>query len=248
MRKMLFFARRNQKEMLRDPISVFFGVLFPVILLLLLTIIDRSLPAEAQMDLFRAEKLAPGIAVFSLSFISLFAAMLIAKDRGSSFLLRLYTSPMRGRDFILGYLLPLLPMALVQMVVCYAASLALGLHLTWNILLAVAVSLPVAAVYIALGMLCGTLLSEKAVGGVCGALLTNVSAWLSGIWFSLDLIGGAFRRIAYLLPFANAVDAARSALAGDLGAVWGRLWIVLAWAVGLLVAAVAVFARKMKVK
>ena len=102
MRKMLFFARRNQKEMLRDPISLFFGVLFPVILLLLLTVIDRSLPAEAQMDLFRANKLAPGITVFSLSFISLFAAMLIAKDRGSSFLLRLYTSPMRSRDFILG--------------------------------------------------------------------------------------------------------------------------------------------------
>lgn len=248
MRKMLFFARRNRKEMLRDPISLFFGVLFPVILLLLLTVIDRSLPAEAQMDLFRANKLAPGIAVFSLSFISLFAAMLIAKDRGSSFLLRLYTSPLRSRDFILGYLLPLLPMALAQMLVCYAASLALGLRLTWNILLAVAVSLPVAAVYIALGMLCGTLLSEKAVGGVCGALLTNVSAWLSGIWFSLDLIGGAFRTVAYLLPFANAVDAARSALAGDMGAAWGSLRVVLLWAVGLLIAAVAVFARKMKIK
>ena len=97
MRKMLCFARRNRKEMLRDPLSLFFGIIFPIILLLLLTVIDRSLPAEAQMDLFHAEKLAPGIAVFSLSFIALFAAMLISKDRGSSFLLRLYTSPLTGR-------------------------------------------------------------------------------------------------------------------------------------------------------
>ena len=248
MRKMLFFARRNQKEMLRDPISVFFGVLFPVILLLLLTIIDRSLPAEAQMDLFRAEKLAPGIAVFSLSFIALFAAMLISKDRGSSFLLRLYTSPLTGRDFILGYLMPLLPMALAQMTACYAAALALGLHFTVNIISAIAVSLPIAAVNIALGMLCGTLLSEKAVGGICGALLTNLSAWLSGIWFSLDLIGGAFKKLAYLLPFANAVDAARAALTGDFGAIWGKLWIVLAWALVLLLTAIAVFARKMRLR
>ena len=243
MKRMLCFARRNQKELLRDPLSLFFGILFPIILLLLLTVIDRSLPAEAQMDLFHAEKLAPGIAVFSLSFIALFAAMLIAKDRGSSFLLRL-----TGKDFILGYLLPLLPMALVQMLACFAASLVLGLHFTCNILLAVAVCLPIAAVNIAIGMLCGTLLSEKAVGGVCGALLTNLSAWLSGIWFSLDLIGGAFREIAYLLPFANAVDAARAALTGNYGAIWGNLRVVLLWAFVLLLSAIAVFAKKMKLK
>lgn len=248
MRGMLCFARRNRKEIIRDPISVFFGVIFPILLLLLLTVIDRSLPDEAQMVLFRPATLAPGIAVFSLSFIALFAAMLIAKDRGSSFILRLYTSPLTGRDFILGYLLPLLPLALVQMLACYAAALVLGLHFTWNIFLAMAVSLPIALVHIAIGMLCGMLLSEKAVGGICGALLTNVSAWLSGIWFSLDLIGGAFRKIAYLLPFANAVDAGRAALAGDYGALWGTLWIVLAWALVLLLTAIAVFARKMKIK
>ena len=246
--KLLCFARRNQKEMLRDPLSLFFGVVFPIILLLLLTVIDRSLPAEAQMDLFHAERLAPGIAVFSLSFIALFAAMLIAKDRGSSFILRLYTSPLTGRDFILGYLLPLLPMALAQLTACFAAALVLGLPFSWKILLAIAVSLPIATVNIALGMLCGTLLSEKAVGGICGALLTNVSAWLSGIWFPLDLIGGAFKKIAYCLPFANAVDAARAALAGDFGAIMGRLWIVLAWAGGLLLIAILVFTRKMKIK
>lgn len=246
--KLLCFARRNQKEMLRDPLSLFFGVAFPIILLFLLTVIDRSLPAEAQMDLFHAEKLAPGIAVFSLSFIALFAAMLIAKDRGSSFILRLYTSPLTGRDFILGYLLPLLPMALAQLTACFAAALVLGLPFSWKILLAIAVSLPIAAVNIAIGMLCGTLLSEKAVGGICGALLTNVSAWLSGIWFSLDLIGGAFKKIAYCLPFANAVDAARTALTGDFGAIMGRLWIVLAWAGGLLLIAIFVFTQKMKIK
>ena len=94
-------------------------------------------------------------------------------------------------------------------------------------------------------LLCGTLLPEKAVGGMCGALLTNVSAWLSGIWFSLDLGGKVFRRIAYALPFANAVDAARAALAGDWGGMFPQLWIVLAWAFGLLTAAIVIFRRKM---
>lgn len=139
----------------------------------------------------------------------------------------------------------MLPMALAQTLVCLLAAIPLGLPVSWRILACTAVNVPIALVNLALGMLCGTLLPEKAVGGMCGALLTNVSAWLSGIWFSLDLGGKVFRRIAYALPFANAVDAARAALAGDRGGMFPQLWIVLAWAFGLLTAAIVIFRRKM---
>ncbi len=248
MSKILCFAKRNTKEIIRDPISAFFGILFPVILLLLLSLINRSIPKEAEMRLFDIETLAPGIAVFSLSFLALFSAMLISKDRGSSFILRLYTSPLSGSGFILGYLLPLLPMALGQLAVCYAAALLLGLDFSGNILLAWAVSLPVGVVNIALGMIFGTLLNEKAVGGICGALLTNLSAWLSGIWFSLDMVGGIFKKIAYILPFANAVDAARAALEGSWSAAGEKLLPVLLWAAVLLAIAIFLFRRKMKAR
>lgn len=248
MRRTLFFAGRNAREILRDPISLFFGAGFPLILLLLLSFINRSIPAEANMTLFQIEQLAPGVAVFGLSFLALFTALLIAKDRGASFMARLFTSPLTGAGFILGYLLPLLPIALAQSLLCLLAALPLGLAASPRLLLCAAVNLPVGLVHIALGMLCGSLFNEKAVGGVCGALLTNVSAWLSGTWFSLDLVGGAFKTAAYALPFANAVDAGRAALAGDYGRIMPHLWIVLAWALGLLLLAVAVFARKMKAK
>lgn len=248
MKKTLFFARRNWLEMRRDPISLFFGVAFPLILLLLLSLINRSIPAEAQMHLFEIENLAPGIAVFSLSFLTLFSAMLISKDRTSAFVLRLYCSPLSGSGFIVGYVLPLLPMAAAQMAVCFLAAVVMGLTVSWNILLCIAVSLPIMVFYIAVGLLCGTLLSEKAVGGACGALLTNVSAWLSGTWFSLDLIGGGFRKVAYCLPFANAVDAARAALAGRTGEIGKNLWIVLAWAFAAMFLAVVIFAQRRKAK
>ena len=227
MRRMRFFASRNAREILRDPISIGFGIAFPILLLLLLSFLNRHIPAEAHMTLFEPEQLAPGVSVFSLSFLALFS------------------SPLTGRDFILGYLLPMLPMALAQTLVCLLAAIPLGLPVSWRILACTAVNVPIALVNLALGMLCGTLLPEKAVGGMCGALLTNVSAWLSGIWFSLDLGGKVFRRIAYALPFANAVDAARAALAGDWGGMFPQLWIVLAWAFGLLTAAIVIFRRKM---
>lgn len=247
MKRSVCFGGRNAKEMLRDPISLFFGLLFPIILLVLLSVINSSIPAEAGMDLFAVEKLAPGIGVFSLSFIALFSAMLISRDRGSSFMLRLCTSPMRGSDFVLGYLLPLIPMGLCQVLVCFLASLPMGLAFSANILLSILSMLPILVVNIAIGIICGTCLSEKAVGGICGALLTNVSAWLSGVWFPLDLVSG-LREVAAVLPFANAVDAARLALAGDLSGCMGKLWVVCLWAAGLLAVAIVLFARKMQAK
>ena len=191
MRRMRFFASRNAREILRDPISVGFGVAFPILLLLLLSFLNRHIPAEAHMTLFEPEQLAPGVSVFSLSFLALFSALLLSRDRSSALILRLYASPLTGRDFILGYLLPMLPMALAQTLVCLLAAIPLGLPVSWRILACTAVNVPIALVNLALGMLCGTLLPEKAVGGMCGALLTNVSAWLSGIWFSLGEDGSS---------------------------------------------------------
>ncbi len=248
MRKMGCFTSRNLKELIRDPLSVFFGVAFPIVLLLLLSLINQNIPQQAEMNLFEISQLAPGVAVFSLSFIALFSATLISKDRTSSFILRLYISPLTGTDFILGYILPLIPMAIAQMLVCFAVAIPLGLEISLNILLCIAVSLPIMVVDISIGLLCGTLLSEKAVGGACGALLTNVSAWLSGTWFSLDMVGGAFKSVAYVLPFANAVDAGRAALKGDYADILPRLWIVAAWAVVLLIVAIVVFSKRMKQK
>ena len=236
------FSGRNTKEMLRDPLNLAFGLGFPVVLLLLLTAIQRNIP----VNLFQLEYLTPGIAIFGLSFIALFSATLISKDRTTSFLMRLFASPMRAGDYILGYTLPLIPMALAQAILCYLVAGLLGMKLTANVLLAVVVTLPAAVFFIGIGLLCGSALNDKQVGGICGALLTNVSAWLSGTWFDLDLVGGAFKKISYALPFAHAVDAGRAAMSGDFAAIMPHLWWVIAYAVAMLIAAVLVFRAKMR--
>jgi ABC-2 type transport system permease protein len=170
---------------------------------------------------------------------------LIAKDRASSLMARLFASPLTARDFIFGYTLPLLPMAIIQVAVCYAVAGLLGLRMTPNILLAMIVSIPSAILFIAIGLLCGSLFNDKQVGGVCGALLTNLSAWLSGTWFDLELVGGTFKRIANLLPFSHAVNAGRAALSGNYQQVLPHLWWVIGYAVITLAIAIIVFTRKM---
>ena len=240
--KMAALAGRNTKEILRDPLNLAFGLGFPLALILLLSAIQANIPVE----LFAIESLAPGITVFGLSFITLFSATIIAKDRGSALLQRLYTTPLTPADFILGYALPMIPLSVAQTAICYCAALCLGLKMTAHVFTAVLLIAPVSVLYIALGLLCGSMLSDKQVGGVCGALLTNCSAWLSGIWFDLNLVDGAFRKIAYALPFVHAVELERAALAGDVTAALPHLWVVIAYAAGILVLAVYMFLRQMK--
>ena len=240
--RMLTFANRNTKEILRDPLNLFFGLGFPLVLILLLSAIQANIP----VSLFEIDQLTPGITVFGLSFMTMFTAVLIAKDRGSALLQRLYTTPLTALDFILGYTLPIIPISLAQSAICYLAALCLGLQPTVNILLALVFMLPVALLYIGLGLLFGSILTDKQAGGLCGSLLTNLSAWLSGTWFDLELVGGAFRDIAYLLPFVHAVEMGRAALAGDLGGIFPHIWWVLGYALGAGALAVVLFLRQMK--
>ena len=160
------FASRNTKEILRDPLTFCFGLGFPVVLLLLLSAINSAIPEQAQMTMFNIDKLTPSITVFGMSFISLFSSMLIAKDRTTSFMMRLFTSPLKAHEFIIGYTLPLLPMAILQSAVCVVVAFFLGLEVSVNILLMLAVNIPISIVFISLGLLLGTLLNEKAVGGI----------------------------------------------------------------------------------
>lgn len=235
------FAKRNMKELFRDPLTLFFGLGFPLALLLMMTLIQRNIPVHV----FELDTLAPGMALFGLTFMALFSGLLLAKDRSSAFLARLTASPMTASDFLLGYLLPLLPMAVGQSVICLAAAVALGLPLSWNLMAVVASLVPSALLFIALGLLCGTLFNDKQVGGMCGAILTNATAWLAGIWFDLSLVGGAFHTVAYFLPFVHGADGAKAALAGDWAVLPGHLLWVTVWAAAVLALAVVLFRRRL---
>ena len=239
---MITFAKRCAREILRDPIHLGFGLGFPLALLLLLSALQANIP----VSLFEIATLTPGITVFGLSFMTLFSATLVAKDRESALLQRLYTTPLTGFDFIAGYMLPILPIALGQTVICYLFACCLGLSLGVNIIFAVVGMIPMAIFNIALGLLCGSILGVKQVGGICGALLTNLSAWLSGVWFDLKLVGGAFEKIANALPFAHAVEMEKALFNGDFGAVGSHILPIALYSIATMAIAVLCFLRQMK--
>lgn len=240
--RMLTFAKRCTKEILRDPINLGFGLGFPLVLLVLLSAIQANIPAS----LFEIDTLTPGITVFGLSFITLFSATLIAKDRESALLQRLYTTPLTGLDFIIGYMLPILPIALGQSIICYLFAIPLGLTVRVNVIYAIIGIIPMAIFNIALGLLCGSLLGVKQVGGICGALLTNLSAWLSGVWFDLNLVGGTFKKIANVLPFYHAVEMEKALVSGNFENVVVHIFPIILYSILITAVAVFCFLRQMK--
>ena len=239
---MMTFAKRCAKEILRDPINLGFGLGFPLVLLFLLSSMQRNIPVA----LFEIDTLTPGITVFGLSFMTLFSATLIAKDRESALLQRLYTTPLSGLDFILGYMLPLLPIAICQAAICYLFAIPLGLTVSINIIYAILGIIPMAVFNIALGLLCGSIFGVKQVGGICGALLTNLSAWLSGVWFDLNLVGGFFEKAAYALPFVHGAELEKALFSGDFQLAATHLLPILGYSTLATAVAVLCFLRQMK--
>ena len=240
--RMMTFAKRCAKEILRDPINLGFGLGFPLVLLLLLSSLQKNIPVH----LFEIDTLTPGITVFGLSFMTLFSATLIAKDRESALLQRLYTTPLTGFDFIIGYMLPILPIILGQTVICYLFAVPLGLTVSIHIIYAIIGIIPMAIFNIALGLLCGSVFGVKQVGGICGALLTNLSAWLSGVWFDLKLVGGTFEKIANALPFVHAVELEKALVNGNFEATASHILPIIIYSVFVTVAAVFSFLGQMK--
>lgn len=240
--RLLTFTNRTAKEILRDPLTIIFGLGFPLVLILLLSAIQANVP----VSLFEIANLTPGITVFGLAFMTLFSATLIAKDRETALMQRLYTTPLKATDFILGYTLPIIPIAIVQSLICYVVAVIIGLEITVSIIWAIFMIVPVSVFFIALGLLLGSILNVKQVGGICGALLTNLTAWLSGVWFDLELVGGTFKKIAGVLPFVHAVELERAVLSENYGDIFPHLWWVLGYAIGAILLAIIVFLHQMK--
>lgn len=251
MKRTLIFSHRVVLELLRDPLSWVFSVGFPVVMLLVMTLLNRSIPPEAGMDLFTLPLLVPAVWVFGMTFLMLFTAQLLAKDRSEAFLIRLYLSPMKTPDFLLGYLLPVSGLGILQGVLTFLIGFVLSLITgessgTFSgMLLTFAVSLPSLILFIALGLLFGTLFTERAAPGISSAVI-SAAGLLGGIWMDVDQMGGIWLEICRALPFYHAVALARSALARDLSGCGTSFLIVSLYAAVLFALASFLFLRQKK--
>jgi len=237
--RMINFARRNFKELIRDPLSLVFEIALPIFLLFIFQQI--KIPG----DTYKLENFTPGIIIFGFSFITLFTSTLVAKDRGSSLLIRLGTSPMKSSDYILGYILSLIPIIIIQDLLFFITACLLGLNININIVFTVLISIVVSILFISFGILIGSLVSEKASGGV-GSIIIQLVCFTSGMYFSKDLIGKGFAKVCDLLPFESALNIIKGILNNGCDIISARNIIVFsAYTIIVLIISIIVFKKKM---
>ena len=215
------FAKRNLIEVYRDPLSWIFCIAFPIVMLIIMSIVNSAIPKEAGNTLFRIDNLAGSIAIFGQMFIMLFTAIAVAKDRSGAFLTRLYSSPMKSGNFVWGYILPMLLTAVIQAVISLATSVVISLisNYTLNILgllLAVVAVIPSALMFSSIGFLAGAFFNEKAAPGIC-SIMISLGSMIGGIWFDVEGVGGFMYKLGKCLPFLYATKLARSAIDLDFG-------------------------------
>ncbi len=244
LKRIATLTRRNVREILRDPLSLAFMMGLPLLMEILFYFLFHNMTAQFEM-----RYLAPGIVVFAEAFTTLFAGLLLAIDRGTSFLTRLYVSKARPYEFIFGYTLALLPVSLLQSVLFFAVGGLLDASF-WSVRMipAALLSLFTSLLFIGLGILFGSLCSEKSIGGVSATVITGQSV-LSGMWFPLEGLSGGFLTAMKVLPFKNASLLIQNAVNGYADA-WADmllpLLIVFGYTVVAFAAAIAVFSGKMK--
>jgi len=220
-------AIRNFKEMIRDPLSIGFEVGLPPVFMVMFWALGESVGG----DIFTATMLAPAVTVFGFAFLTMFSAIMLARDRQSALLSRLLTTPLRSSDFIVAYSLPFILIAILQIVACFAMGALLGLEVYGNIGIVFLVLLLMAICCLGLGTILGSVFTENQVSGVGSAVIVFVSLF-GGCWMDMETIGGVFQGIGYSLPFAHAVDAARDVL---MGSGFGDITTDLCWVLGYTV-------------
>lgn len=250
--KVKAFSFRNAKEILRDPLSYIFCVGFPLVMLVIMTVVNKSIPKEAAMDIFNLSKLVPAIAVFGFTFIMLFMAILLSKDRESMFLSRLCGAPMKPWEFMAGYTLPVLIIALLQVAVTYAAALLIAFIEGEKLsLLGMATSaatfIPVMLMFINFGIILGAAFGSKSAPGIASVLITVVSL-LGGIWMDIEALGGSFFAAAKKLPFYWAVEIGREAMATDVAIqrLWGGGVIIAIYLIATFLIGMAVLKKNVQ--
>lgn len=246
----LIFSSRNRKELLRDPLSYVFCLGFPLVMLLIMSIIDQSIPKQVPMEIFHIQNLAPGMTVFGLTFVMLFNCIQVSKDRSTAFLIRMYISPLKPKEYVIGYTLPLILLSYVQMLLIYGEGIIIGIVTgttlpIGGILISLAAMLPAVVLFAGLGMFFGSILSEKAAPGACSVII-SAAGMLGGIWMEVENLSGTLKNICTVLPFYHAVNTARAALQGEYAKLWQPLLITTAYAAVFFVLAAWVFHAQMQ--
>ena len=171
--------------------------------------------------------------------------MLISKDRTTSLLIRLGISPMKPKDYILGYMLSIIPIILIQNILFFVLAICLGLSFSINIIWAILASIIIAILFIAIGIIIGSISSEKASSGI-SSIVVQIVCFTSGMYFPKEALGTVFGTICEYLPFESTLTILKGIMNNNSESIeLKNVIIFVVYTIAVLVISVTVFKKKM---
>lgn len=238
--------RYDQKAFWRNPASVFFTVMFPVIVFLILAVVFSGEAVEVRGGVEATTYYVPAImslAIISATMQTLAMTVVIAREDGR--LKRGRGTPMPPWVFIAGRVGNSIVVALMMLILLAAiGGLLYGVEVPWERLPAILLALVVgAASFCCLGLaLTAAIPSQDAAAAIVNALLLPLY-FLSGVFIPEDQLPNGVITFADLFPVRHFFDAFFDAYvpAGGPAVSWDNLAVVALWGVAGLLLAVRFF-------
>ena len=235
----LNFAKRNTKEIIRDPLSIIFSIILPLFLLFIFS--RFNIPS----DNYKIENFTPGIIIFSFAFLTLSTSTLISSDRNTSLLIRLGVSPMKSKEYILGYIISLIPIVLIQNILLFTLAIILGLKFSITIIYSILISTLISILFISIGIIIGSIFNEKASSGI-SSIIVQLVVFTSTMYFPKEMLGNFFSHLCNFLPFESSLIIIKGILNNNLSLIkMNNILIFLTYFTVSIILSIIIFNKKM---
>ncbi|MEN2999812.1 MAG: ABC transporter permease [Acidilobaceae archaeon] len=190
----------------------------------------------------------PGVVSIAIFFLSIFLTLVsFVVERRSHTLFRLYATPARELDIVLGYSIAFSVIAAFQVVELFAVSILLfDVKVKGSILYAIAAGSLLAVSGVNLGLLLSGLVRNEAQAPQVMPIVTLPSILLSGVFWPIEAIPELVRPLSYLVPPTYAIEAIRAIVikGWGIGEVWRELSVLALFALAFMLMSVMALRRR----
>ncbi len=226
------------KLLLREPLAVFWGTVFPLVLLIVIGLATHKHHQSSLGGLTFIDVYVPVLCTFVLAILALNAVpATLASYRDKGYLRRLSTTPMGARRLLAAQLLINLGIAACAVaVILVVGAAAFGVSLPTEVggfLIALVLG---AIAMLALGTLVGAMAPNQRAANLIGSLLFFPMMFFAGLWVPRAQMGAVLRHISDYTPLGATVAGVQRATGGN----WPhpvQLLVLVVWAVILGLAA-----------
>jgi ABC-2 type transport system permease protein len=237
-------ARVETRLFFRDPIALFFGLVFPGLLLLLLGLFfpgfdepSPDLDGATYIDIYTPIVLVLGLATLGLVTLP----PILGTYRQFGILRRLRTTPVHPARLLWAQLVVHIGIAIVAAAIAIVVAVAVfdvpfPQSPGW---FAVSFVLAAASIF-SIGLLVGAVAPTTAAGQAIGMAIYFPMLFFAGVWIPRSIMSDGLRTVSDLTPLGAAVQALEDSWFGTAPSLTNLL-VMAAWAVGVGLVTVRVF-------